>query len=141
MAYDITSKCIGCGACLRICPTGAISGEKKERHSIDVAVCISCGACGKVCPSGAVEDPFGMVAPRVKRKEWPVPFFDTQKCMACVICTDSCPVGAISVGEPVGKDPNGYPFLAEPGACLGCGLCEADCPSGAIFLGAREAAA
>ncbi len=47
-------KCIGCTACARKCPVNAISGNKKEAHSIDPAVCIKCGVCAKVCKFNAV---------------------------------------------------------------------------------------
>ena len=47
-------KCIGCGACARKCPTGAIAGEKKQPHVINTANCIKCGACKDVCKFDAV---------------------------------------------------------------------------------------
>lgn len=47
-------KCKGCGLCLKKCPTGAISGEKKGVHTIDVEKCIKCGACFEVCNFDAV---------------------------------------------------------------------------------------
>jgi NADH:ubiquinone oxidoreductase subunit F (NADH-binding) len=42
-------KCIGCGACMRVCPVEAISGEKKAPHTIDTAKCIKCGSCLDAC--------------------------------------------------------------------------------------------
>jgi NADH-quinone oxidoreductase subunit F len=48
-------RCKGCGLCIKSCPTGAITGEKKKPHSIDPELCIKCGACAKACKLQAVE--------------------------------------------------------------------------------------
>jgi NADH:ubiquinone oxidoreductase subunit F (NADH-binding)/(2Fe-2S) ferredoxin len=45
--------CIACGACKRICPASAVSGEKDVVHVIDEELCIKCGACFEVCPPKA----------------------------------------------------------------------------------------
>jgi len=50
----LADKCTGCGACLRACPAGAITGEKKQPHKIDPAVCIKCGACIQKCKFDAI---------------------------------------------------------------------------------------
>ena len=54
-----TKKCKGCGLCLKKCPTGAISGQKKGVHTIDVGECIKCGACIEVCKFDAVSKQSG----------------------------------------------------------------------------------
>lgn len=51
----IAEKCTGCGACTRSCPAGAITGEKKQPHVIDLTKCIKCGNCLQKCKFGAVE--------------------------------------------------------------------------------------
>ncbi|MEJ2685509.1 MAG: NADH-ubiquinone oxidoreductase-F iron-sulfur binding region domain-containing protein, partial [Candidatus Sulfobium sp.] len=56
LTYSIVEElCTGCGACLRACPAGAVSGEKKKPHSIDPDICIRCGACFDVCRFKSVE--------------------------------------------------------------------------------------
>ena len=52
--YYITDDCIGCTKCKRNCPVGAISGNLKEKHTIDTSVCIKCGACKASCPKNAI---------------------------------------------------------------------------------------
>jgi len=46
--------CTGCQVCKKRCPVGAISGEKKEPHRIDLAKCTKCGACFEACRYGAI---------------------------------------------------------------------------------------
>jgi NADH-quinone oxidoreductase subunit F len=55
ISYSIDQKkCTGCGACLRACPQGAVSGSKKKPHKINIEKCIKCGACFEVCVFDAV---------------------------------------------------------------------------------------
>jgi NADP-reducing hydrogenase subunit HndC len=53
--YEIVAdKCKGCGLCTKVCPTSAISGEKKQPHVIDKDKCIKCNSCFDRCPFGAI---------------------------------------------------------------------------------------
>ena len=53
MPHYIDEKCIGCTACVSVCPTEAISGERKQLHYIDPKLCIDCDACVEACPVDA----------------------------------------------------------------------------------------
>ncbi len=52
--YEITDKCIGCSACSRQCPVGAISGELRKKFTIDQEKCVKCGKCYETCRFGAI---------------------------------------------------------------------------------------
>ncbi|MFP4589111.1 MAG: FAD-binding protein [Candidatus Acetothermia bacterium] len=47
-------KCTGCGQCIKVCPTDAISLSEKDLAEVDRSLCISCGACVSVCPTEAI---------------------------------------------------------------------------------------
>lgn len=46
--------CKGCTVCVKKCPVGAISGERKMPHKIDSNTCIRCGACVDACKFNAI---------------------------------------------------------------------------------------
>ena len=53
MPWVKQDKCIGCGACVKVCPVGAIS-IKNGKAVVDQNKCIKCGRCAGVCPQGAI---------------------------------------------------------------------------------------
>ena len=54
LSYFITEDCTGCTRCVRVCPTKAITGTVKQRHTIDQEKCIKCGACMDACTFKAI---------------------------------------------------------------------------------------
>jgi NADH:ubiquinone oxidoreductase subunit F (NADH-binding)/(2Fe-2S) ferredoxin/Pyruvate/2-oxoacid:ferredoxin oxidoreductase delta subunit len=51
----IPDNCVGCSACKRVCPSDAITGEKKEIHLIHQDKCIKCGMCYSTCRFDAIQ--------------------------------------------------------------------------------------
>jgi ferredoxin len=45
--------CTGCGRCLEVCPTGALSIDE-ARPVVDQSLCRNCEACVSACPEGAL---------------------------------------------------------------------------------------
>ncbi|HHE72079.1 MAG TPA: glycyl-radical enzyme activating protein [Chloroflexi bacterium] len=48
-------RCIGCGACVEVCPTGAQGLSPEGELQFDRERCQACGACVEVCFAGARE--------------------------------------------------------------------------------------
>lgn len=56
LTYTIIEEyCKGCTMCARVCPAGAIVGERKQPHRIVQEICIKCGACFETCKFNAVK--------------------------------------------------------------------------------------
>ena len=54
-------KCSGCGACLNICPTNAITMKEDYEGFLYPEIsdkCIDCGKCKSVCPQSIMEDEY-----------------------------------------------------------------------------------
>jgi len=55
LRYTINpATCTGCTACVKVCPTSAITGERRAAHTIDTATCIRCDACFQTCKFDAI---------------------------------------------------------------------------------------
>jgi len=55
----ISTECVGCGKCEKVCPVLAISmtgnDEEKAVALVDKEVCLGCGVCVRSCPKKAIE--------------------------------------------------------------------------------------
>ncbi len=50
----LADKCTGCQRCVRVCPTGAITGPRSELHNLDQSKCIKCRSCYEICRFDAI---------------------------------------------------------------------------------------
>lgn len=46
--------CVACGACMKVCPRGAITIYRGCYAMVDESKCVGCGLCGKTCPAGCI---------------------------------------------------------------------------------------
>jgi NAD-dependent dihydropyrimidine dehydrogenase PreA subunit len=48
------ARCRGCGACVDVCPVGAMTLVEGKAH-VDEETCTRCEACVDACPEGAIQ--------------------------------------------------------------------------------------
>lgn len=66
------SKCIKCGICSKVCPTGVLSIDKTGPNAINEKNCIACGQCVAVCPHGALDNIKSPIANQTDIENFPV---------------------------------------------------------------------
>ena len=150
---SIQNKCIRCGECARVCPTGVIQpgispgdGGKAWTPHLETrpAYCdFSCNSCGQVCPTGAIA-PLSLEEKRITVIG--LAKIDRTLCIPwvlgtpCGVCEEMCPVPQKAIrfdsggqGQGGGQGRNGggngvqRPHIV-PELCIGCGICEHYCP-------------
>jgi electron transport complex protein RnfB len=130
VAHSITDTCIGCTACVRCCPTDAISGIRDHVHAIDPQLCIDCGACGIVCPPEAILDQDGDVCRNFPRREWPRAVVIEDNCIGrgCEQCVNICPFNALYLDLGDGETGDFFGVVRLTHNCSApCRLCEQVC--------------
>lgn len=96
-------KCIGCEACLAVCPVGAIT-MPDGKSLIDAEVCISCGACVSECPVGAIASEISVEKKAVANTDgsdiWVIAEIQEGKCAGVTYeLLSQCSVLAAKAGE------------------------------------------
>ena len=136
-------KCIRCGECVRICPTGTIQplsgpgGGLLWTPVLDTRLgyCdYGCNSCGVICPTGAIE----RLTLEEKRSEIiGIAYIDRERCIPwaekteCIVCEEMCPVPEKAIILKYGIKPDSLAVLQPhmiPELCIGCGICEYQCP-------------
>ena len=140
-------KCIFCGQCMRNCPSGAITVDRRARTwRINLEACVNCGTCIDNCPRKCLslgcylgspsEITLHGSMPPIRRPAKPLAAKPAET-------VSKEPVGAAEEkGVSVPKGPEGSRVIDLPDAhirmeaekCLFCGKCEHNCPAKAITL-------
>ncbi|MBN1961510.1 MAG: 4Fe-4S binding protein [Deltaproteobacteria bacterium] len=95
---DVCRNCVA-KPCIINCPKNAIEADE-QRATIISTKCVNCGICQKVCPYHAIvyvpvpceeSCPAGAIQKNAEGRE----FIDYDKCIFCGKCIQACPFGAV----------------------------------------------
>ncbi|MBN2083660.1 MAG: 4Fe-4S binding protein [Anaerolineales bacterium] len=137
---DLLSKCIRCGECVRICPTGvlhpAVGEAGVEGFWTPVLIAragfcqYSCNACGQVCPVEAIPP---LPLEEKQQQVLGAAYVDRNRCIAwsdhqeCLVCEEMCPLPEKAITVDYSEFSGGAPVVDRTN-CIGCGTCEYKCP-------------
>lgn len=152
---EFLERCIKCGACMKVCPTGGLQPALRECgiEGLWTPVLVprlghceqSCALCSQVCPTAAlkpisVEARYGL-PPATEPIRIGSASIDRGRCLPwandteCIVCEEVCPTSPKAVffkEERVTRRDGSQVVLKRPHIdldhCIGCGVCEARCP-------------
>jgi ferredoxin len=144
----LSSKCIRCGECNRVCPTGVIQPSCLIKYfevlwtpilMTRLGYCdYSCTLCGEVCPTGAITK---LSLEKKQKTVIGIAHIDEKKCIPwaqgieCIVCEEMCPIPDKAIKLEKETLMNSLGEISDvllprviPELCIGCGICEYKCP-------------
>ena len=146
----LLARCTGCGACLAVCPTGALLPQLSLAR-LDAAFAPQfvprqgpcepdCTACSEACGTGALAH---LTAEAKAAVRIGVAEIDRAECLPwargerCTICIDACPAEYDAM-ELRPTAPGAFRPFVDESRCTGCGFCEHRCPLEAPAIRVRR---
>ena len=145
-------KCIFCGQCMRNCPSGAITVDRRSRTwRINLEACVNCGTCIDNCPRKCLSlgcylgnpSEITMKGSRPPVRRRPSTFAPAEK--------EGPLTSPVQAAKPEAPAENPMPAVKaeeinvpdthiriEAEKCLFCGKCEHNCPADAISIDRRS---
>jgi NADH-quinone oxidoreductase subunit I/NAD(P)H-quinone oxidoreductase subunit I len=147
----VFDKCIGCGICMRICPTRCIDlvevddlkvvvgepAKKVKRPRVNVGRCMMCGYCAEYCPTDAmIVTPDYELATYTREEA----IYDPYKLQHAwkpgyeVHINEVLPSELSKGVEPRRHTENKDLPVLEDKKCISCSRCAKDCPVDAVKM-------
>jgi MauM/NapG family ferredoxin protein len=145
---EFLSRCIRCGACMKVCTTNGLQPLLFERGLAGLwspalmprqGYCeFRCTLCGQACPTGAVQP---LALERKQKTVIGKAVIDPSRCIPyargqnCFVCEEHCPTAPKAIVLQPRRRPDDHgmvqtvkqPVVIDD-RCIGCGICENKCP-------------